>query len=304
MRFRPFRRRSERSLFHHQSYPEVRFAITVVVSLALLILRHGAPLGLPLAQVAAETGAAIERPVSDAISFLESIGPALATRAHLIRTNQTLKREILRLRAGLAAEKPLVFQNHRLKALLGRIRSIHQQFRLVRVLRIDLDPYRQEVVIDAGQKAGLASGDAVIDANGLVGQVGTASAHVSRVLLITDPSEMVPVEVAATGLLTFSIGSGIPTRLRLPYLPNDTRVRVGQLLITSGLGGHYAYGFPVAVITHVTLRPNRSFARVYARPLAAISEDRELLVLIRQPSHGPAFLRKPAFGPIHKEHRR
>jgi rod shape-determining protein MreC len=282
MRLRPFRRRSERSLFHHQSYPELRFAIAVVVSLALLILRHGTPLGSSLAQVAVETGGAVEQPVSNALQFLGSIGPALHTRAHLLHTNAALRQRILRLRASLAAEDPLVFQNRRLKALLGRIQSIHQPFRMVRVLRIDLDPYRQEVVIDGGRKAGILSGDAVIDAQGLVGQVGSVTAHLARVLLITDPSEMVPVEVAATGLLTFSIGTGIPTRLRLPYLPNDTRVRVGQLLITSGLGGHYAYGFPVAVITHVTLRPNRSFARVYARPLAAISEDRELLVLIRK----------------------
>ncbi|EQD76019.1 rod shape-determining protein MreC [mine drainage metagenome] len=276
----------------------------MAASLALLILRHGAPLGLPLAQITMEMGAFIEQPVSDAADFLESIGPALASRRRLIRTNRALRDEIFRLRAQLLTERPLVFQNRRLKALLGRIRAIHQSFRLVRVLRIDLDPYRQEVVIGAGQKAGLARGDAVIDAHGLVGQVGTVSAHLSRVLLITDPSEMVPVEVAATGLLTFSVGSGIPTRLRLPYLPNDTRVRVGQLLISSGLGGHYAYGFPVAVVTHVILRPNRSFARVDARPLAAISEDRELLVLVRHPSPRPKPLRKPAVGQTQNGHAR
>ncbi len=292
MRFRPFRRRSERSLFHHQSYPEVRFAIVVVASLALLILHRGRPLGVPLARLTTETGLALEQPVSALAGFLESIGPSLASRGRLIRTNRDLRRQIFRLRADLAAERPLVFQNHRLQALLGRIRTIHQPFRLVRVLRIDLDPYRQEVVIDAGRRAGLESGDAAIDAQGLVGQVSRVAPHVSRVLLITDPSEMVPVEVAATGLLTFSVGTGIPTRLRLPYLPNDTRVHVGQMLITSGLGGHYAYGFPVAVITRVELRPNRSFARVDARPLGAISEDRELLVLIRRKAPG----RKPASG--------
>lgn len=287
MRLRPFRRRTERSLFYHQSYPNVRFAIALAASLALLILRHGAPLGLPVAQIAMEVGAAIEHPVSQGVGFIESMGPALTSHSRLLRSNEALRRKILSLQARLETKRALAFQNQRLKALLGRIHTIHQKFRLVRVLRIDLDPYRQLVVIDAGRMAGLAPGDAVIDAHGLVGQVIAATDDTARVLLITDPSEMVPVEVAQTGLLTFSVGSGTPTRLRLPYLPNDTRVRAGQLLITSGLGGHYPYGFPVAVITQVILRPNRSFARVDARPLASLTADRELLVLIRHPAPSP-----------------
>jgi rod shape-determining protein MreC len=293
MRFGPSRNPSQSSLFHRQSFLALRLACAVTGSVALLVLSRGEPAGTPLSAFASRLGSVIERPIAFSVSTIASIGPTFTRHEILERRIGILEHRLLRLRARLARDHSLVFENERLKALLGRARTLKQAYRIVHVLRVDLDPYRQELLLGAGQTAALRPGDAVVDARGLVGQIVTTTAHTARVLLITDPGQMVPVEVAETGLLTFSVGTGSPSRLRLPFIANQpTGIRPGQLLISSGLGGHYPHGFPVAVVTRVESRPDRSFAYVTARPLAALSEDRELLVLTgsagRPPSRTPA----------------
>ncbi len=288
MRFWPSRNRSPVSLFHRQSFLALRLACALTASVTLLVWSHGQPAGSPLSVFATRLGILIEQPVATTVSAIASIGPTFTRQGVLEQRIQTLEHRLLKLRARLTRDHSLAFENARLKALLGRARTLKQAYRVVHVLRVDLNPYRQELLVGAGPGLRLRPGEAVVDAHGLVGQIVATTAHTARVLLITDPGQMVPVEVAATGLLTFTVGTGSPARLRLPFISNQpTGIRPGQLLISSGLGGHYPHGFPVAVVTRVNPRPDRSFAYVTARPLAALSEDRELLVLTAPVGHPP-----------------
>jgi rod shape-determining protein MreC len=103
----------------------------------------------------------------------------------------------------------------------------------------------------------------------------------SEVLLITDYPAMPTSRNKSTGngLYTIAVGSGQLNQLNLPYLPNNSDIQPGDLLITSGLGGTFPQGYPVATVKTVTSQPDKPFAIITATPKAQLDRIRELLVV-------------------------
>jgi rod shape-determining protein MreC len=101
----------------------------------------------------------------------------------------------------------------------------------------------------------------------------------SEIMLITDPNHAIPVQVNRNGLLTIAVGSGQLNRLNLPFLPNNADIRPGDLLITSGLGGTFPSGYPVAVVDDFTPMSNKPFVNITATPKAMLDRNRELLIV-------------------------
>ena len=120
---------------------------------------------------------------------------------------------------------------------------------------------------------------AVLDAHGVVGQVIRALPLSSEVMLITDPEHAIPVQVNRNGLRTIAIGTGRLDQLSLPFLPNNADIRAGDLLVTSGLGGTFPQGYPVAIVDHLTVQPDKPFAEISATPKALLDRSRELLIV-------------------------
>ena len=112
-----------------------------------------------------------------------------------------------------------------------------------------------------------------------MGQIVHAGPYTSTAVLITDPSHALPVQVNRNGLRTIAVGTGTINRLELPYIPNNADIRAGDLLITSGLGGRFPPGYPVAIVDAVQHDPGRSFAQVVATPLAHLNRSREVLLV-------------------------
>jgi len=133
--------------------------------------------------------------------------------------------------------------------------------------------------VNKGTRFGVHPQQPVLDANGVVGQVVRALPLSSEIMLITDPNHAIPVQVNRNGLLTIAVGSGQLNRLVLPYLPNNADIQPGDLLITSGLGGTFPQGYPVAVVDEFTRQPNKSFAKITATPKAQLDRNRELLIV-------------------------
>ena len=155
------------------------------------------------------------------------------------------------------------------------------------LIGVSPDPARHLVVLDKGEADGVFTGQPLIDANGLMGQVVEAAANSARVLLITDATHAIPVQVNRNGVRAIAEGVGRLDRLELRHVASTEDIEVGDLLVSSGLGGRFPEGYPVASVTEVIVDPGQPFARVIAEPKAALNRSRHvLLVFTRNPGGG------------------
>jgi rod shape-determining protein MreC len=203
------------------------------------------------------------------------------SRETLVQNNKQLHKENLKLHAELQKYEALEAENLRLRNLLDSSLKIGDRVLIAELSTVDLDPYRQQVVVNKGSASGVFNGQPVLDADAVMGQITETRPFSSTVLLITDASHSTPVQVLRNGLRTLAVGSGHINKLDLPYLPTDSDIEVGDLLVTSGLGGKFPPGYPVATVTHIDRSPNGSFAKITAQPAAHLDRSREVLLIWR-----------------------
>ncbi|MEQ2024508.1 rod shape-determining protein MreC [Xenorhabdus szentirmaii] len=211
--------------------------------------------------------------------FLDGISESLSSRDKLERENHTLRNELLLQNSKLLLLGQLKHENVRLRELLGSPLRRNEHMMVSQVLSGGMEPYRDQVVIDKGAKDGVYEGQPVISDRGVVGQVISVSQLSSRILLICDPTHAIPVQVLRNDVRVIAGGSGCTDDLLLEPLPSDTDIRVGDVLVTSGLGGRFPEGYPVAVVSSVKIDNQRAHTVIYARPLAELRRLRYLLLL-------------------------
>lgn len=214
----------------------------------------------------------------------DTLSETAATRNRLADENRVLRNALLISGARVARLQAASAENAHLRELLGAAgRNGGLDVQLAPVLDIDLDPTRQRLLLDAGARDGAAVGQSVIDAGGLVGQVIAVQAGTSTVLLLTDPDHAVPVMVARSGVRLLAYGTGRSDRLALANIPLSADVRVGDVVLTSGLGGRFPAGFPVGTI--MALHPDDSHAFLVGdvRPAARLDRGRDVLLLKEHP---------------------
>ncbi len=189
-------------------------------------------------------------------------------------------------------------QNQRLQELLAVQRSLSLSVQLAKVINVDFGAFRRHrIMLDVGSANDVEVGQAVIDAHGVMGQVVEVRPHSCSVMLITDAAHAIPVKIERTGLRTIARGSGTLDALELPNIPVSADVRIGDRLLTSGLGGHFPADFPVGVIRSISNDATGMFAAAIATPAAALDRSCEVLVLhtLAEPVGPPA--RADEFGP-------
>ena len=197
----------------------------------------------------------------------------------LKKENQKLREEQLVSQTRLLKFAALEQENIRLRALLENSFKLGEQVLIAELLSMTMAPYEHVVVVNKGTRFGVHPQQPVLDANGVVGQVLRALPLTSEIMLITDPNHAIPVQVNRNGLLTIAVGSGKINRLILPFLPSNADIHPGDLLITSGLGGTFPQGYPVAVVDEFTSQPNKAFATITATPTAQLDRNRELMIV-------------------------
>jgi len=204
---------------------------------------------------------------------------SLATRRRLQEENDSLHTQLFMQKVQLQKLAALEAENIRLRELLDSSFEVGDKVLIAELLSVNLDPYQHQVVINKGQLDDIYPGQPLLDAEGVLGQVVHAGPYTSTAVLITDTSHAIPVQVNRNGLRSIALGSGTINRLDLPYIPNNADIRPGDLLITSGLGGHFPPGYPVAVVSAVQHDPGRTFSQVAATPLAHLNRSREVLLV-------------------------
>ncbi len=257
----------------------VRLIVLLFASIILMVLDHRQN---HLGAVRQAIGAAVYplQVIVDApFRLWEWVRDSTADRNQLQLELGRLEAERLLTNARLQRMTALEAENARLRDLLEARAQVRDEVRVAEIMAVDANPYRHNIVIDIGEREGAYDGQAIVDAAGVIGQIIETGLTTSQAMLISDPSHSLPVEVNRNGLRTIASGTGEFGRLVLPFVTNNADIRTGDLLVTSGLGGAFPAGYPVAVIETVNRIPQEPFADVTATPAASLDQVREVMLI-------------------------
>ncbi len=257
----------------------LRLLAYLAAAIALMVLDHR---GGWLRQVRAQ-GEVVMQPVWWLAGLPGRIGDSARgtarTHGSLTEENRMLRNALLVSGAQVARLRGAEEDNQRIRALLGAARRGRLDVQLVSILDIDLDPSRQRLVLDGGSRDGVRMGQPVIDAGGVVGQVIALTPTTSTALLLTDPGHALPVEVARSGVRLVVAGNGRSDQLSLQNVPLSGDVKVGDTIVTSGLGTRFPAGFAVGTVTALRPDDSRAFLVGEVKPAAHLDRGRDVLLL-------------------------
>lgn len=206
------------------------------------------------------------------------IAESLKSKRELRAENKELREKHFTIQSKLRKLAQMEAENQRLRRLLASSAKVDERVLVAELMSVDMDPYSRRIVLNKGTRDGVMPGQAMVDATGIMGQVVHAGPFSSNALLITDPSHALPVQVHRSGLLAVAVGNG-PDKLQLSHVRNNADVKVGDLLVTSGLGGKFPAGYPVGQVMGVERGRGREFAAVDVAPSARLERNREVLLV-------------------------
>jgi len=222
------------------------------------------------------------------------LGQSFADRNRLRAENLELTGRLRLANLQLQRFAVLEEENRRLRDMRENSAGIAERVLVASILNVDLDPFRHRVLLDKGASDGVFQGQAILDAEGIFGQVSRVNAQTSEAILISDAEHAIPVQSNRSGVRTIAVGTGDPAKLSLPFVTTEADLKVGDLLLSTGIGGVFPRGYPVAQITKVERAATATFALVEARPTANLDRDREVLLAWFQPAVPPETPAPPA----------
>lgn len=215
----------------------------------------------------------------------DAVEQQLSSRANLIAENERLRAESLLTQRKLQKLAALTEQNVRLRELLNSSSLVDERVLVAELIGVDPNPFTQRILINKGERDGVFLGQPVLDATGLMGQVVEVLPYTARVLLITDVSHSLPVQVNRNGLRAIATGMGSNEWLELRHVGDTADIRIDDILVSSGLGQRFPAGYPVGRVVSVERDPSQPFAEVRVAPTAQLNRSRYLL-LVFSPESG------------------
>lgn len=209
-----------------------------------------------------------------------SASETMSSRSELVHENERLREESLMLQRRLQKMAALTEQNVRLRELLNSSALVDEDVLVAELIGIDPNPVTQRLLINKGSQNGVFLGQPVLDARGLMGQVVEVMPYSARVLLLTDVTHSIPVQVNRNGLRAIAVGTGSPERLELRHVADTADIKEGDLLVSSGLGQRFPAGYPVGRVKEVIRDSGQPFAIVGVEPTAALNRTRYMLLVL------------------------
>ena len=223
----------------------------------------------------------------------------LSSHQDLLDENRQLRDLQLQSRVQLQKLDILEKENERLRKLLSATPKTTEDHLIAEIIAVDVDPYRHFIALNKGSTDGVYKGQPIIDAHGVMGQVVYVNAMSSTAMLISDVSHAIPVQIDRTGLRSVAFGTGQTDYLDLKHIPHNADIRVGDKLISSGLGERFPRNYPVAIITKINRNTGETFINVRAEPLAQLDTSREVLLVWAQNHEKPTpGLEQPVETPV------
>lgn len=256
-----------------------RFTFFSLLSIALLVadvrfnylhlLRQSIATALyPLQRVSSMPGGWVGR-----------VADFFVTQTQLQHENDELRRQELVDKGALQVHKALEAENQNLRSLLALRERLPREFIAAEILYAHRDPFTRRVVVDKGSQHGVTAGFAVVDGSGVVGQVTRVFPWASEVTLVTDKEQAVPIQAVRSGLRGVTFGIGYDGTMELRFMPVNSDIQNGDLLVTSGIDGTYPPGLPVAVVSNIERNAAYAFARIIVTPAAGVNRNGQVLIV-------------------------
>lgn len=259
--------------------PGLRLILLCILSITLMVLDHRNEHLIGVRKALAVALYPVQLLVSAPFDIRRAVSESMATRSQLQEDNLQLRQEALIRSARLQRMAALEAENARLRALLDSTEIVGDEILIAEIVSVDMNPFRNMLVINKGGSDGVYVGQALIDADGIVGQITRDRHYSAEAMLVTDVDHALPIELARNRLRTIAVGTGDLNRLSLPFLPLNADVQNGDLLVSSGLGGTFPPGYPVGVIRDVRKVTGQPFLEIDAEPAAALNRIREVLLI-------------------------
>lgn len=213
------------------------------------------------------------------LSAFNELNDLSAKHQALLDENVLLKEQLQMQQSDLVRLDSLKKENDELRTLLGSPLRNDEYKKVAQVLLVDANPYSYQITLDKGTREGVFVGQPVVDEKGVVGQIFKTAYNTSRAILICDSQHAIPVQVLRNGITMVAVGNGCNNDLLLDFLPNNVDIQVGDVLVTSGLGGRFPKGYPVATVSSVKVDMHDSTPVISATPTADLKRLRYLLLL-------------------------
>ena len=276
---------TQNRLFAKRGHSFSGFLIALVLSLSLMIADfHYQSLG-PLRRGFSMLVAPVQYAVDYPVRVYEWISSLMSTKKSLIDENMQLRYQQTMLEAQLQKLMLMRTENSELKELLSASSSATSHAMAAQILAVDTSSARQVLVLNKGSRDGVFTGQPVLDAKGVMGQIIDVGLMTSTVLLISDSKCAVPVRNNRTGERAILVGTNSMSHLSLINLPGTSSIAKGDLLVTSGLGRRYPEGYPVGLVEHVKHLPGDDFITVRVSPVALLNRNRLVLLIWPEEEH-------------------
>ncbi|MGM0480800.1 MAG: rod shape-determining protein MreC [Pseudomonadota bacterium] len=211
--------------------------------------------------------------------ILDGLSESVKSQEQLADENRRLRKQLLKQQGQLQQFQFLANENKRLRQLLGSDQRVPNRRMVAEVVAVASEPFSQQLVINKGTLSGVYEGQAVLDSRGIVGQVQDVGSNTARVLLISDQSHAIPLRSERNDIRVLAQGTGEIGRLQLMFVPHSSELAEQDLLVSSGLGGVFPEGYPVAVISSINRDESLPFAQVQADPISQLDRVRNVLLL-------------------------
>ena len=215
------------------------------------------------------------------------VGDYFSTLSSMKKQVNELKRQQIADAQALQQAQLRTVENNQLRKLMGAREQLPVKSMLAEVLYDARDANSRKIILDRGIKSDVMLGMPVIDNQGVVGQVTRVFPFTSEVTLLTDKEQAIPVQLLRNGLRSVAYGRGKIGSLELRFTAPNADIKVGDIVVTSGLDGIYPAGLAVARVTQVENSAGGSFGGVICQPLAGVANNTQLLILMSTPELPP-----------------
>ncbi|MBY6063932.1 rod shape-determining protein MreC [Pseudidiomarina sediminum] len=268
-----------KSLFEHGPSLRTRLLLALIVAGTLMFLDHRLQTMQPVRSFLSTATAPVQYLAVLPEQIMDRLVYLATTRSALREDNQRLHEELLATQMAVQRLNFLENENARLRKLLGsEVRQASRRM-AAEVVAVATDPFSHQVVINKGYANGVYEGQPVLDNRGIVGQVMSVARTTARVLLISDQSHAISLRAERSDIRVIAQGTGDLNRLELSFIPHSTELAVGDVLVSSGLGGVFPEGYPVAQISAIDRDERTQYAQVDVTPFAQLDRVRTLLLL-------------------------
>jgi len=265
-----------KTIFTRRFPASVKIIAIVVLSLVLVLSSDSLA---PARQYLSTFFSPLQVIASAPLEALDNVSETVKSRETLMAENQKLRQLELSISDRLLKVKHLEQENARLRAMLGSPVATTQRKLIAQIQSVDTDPFRLQVVLSRGIKDGVFVGQPVVDEHGVVGQVVEVNEFSSRVLLIADNNHAIPLRNQRNDVRLIGLGRGDVHQMELQYVTKNTDVKIGDMLVTSGLGDRFPEGYPVATVTGIENRGTEIYSTIHIRPTAQLDRIRYVLLL-------------------------